>query len=50
MVTGLSHIHKAHFLAALSMEPDFTAPLTVICDTEGEGARLCVDINTMTGE
>ena len=50
MITGLSHIHKAHFLAALSMEPGFHAPLTVICDTEGEGARLCADINTMTGE
>ena len=50
MVTGLSHIHKAHFLAALSLEPEFPAPLIVICDTEGEGARLCADINTMTGE
>ncbi len=48
MITGLSHIHKAHFLAALSMEK--TAPVIVICDTEGEGARLCADINTMTGE
>ena len=50
MVTGLSHIHKAHFLAALSMEPGYRLPLIVICDTEGEGARLCADINTMTGE
>ena len=49
MVTGLSHIHKAHFLAALSLEPDFRAPVIVLCDTEGEGARLCTDINTMTG-
>ncbi len=50
MVTGLSHIHKAHFLAALSMEPGYHLPLIVICDTEGEGAKLCADINTMTGE
>ena len=50
MVTGLSHIHKAHFLAALSLEQGFRAPLVVLCDTEGEGARLCADINTMTGE
>jgi len=50
MITGLSHIHKAHFLAALSMEPDYRLPLIVICDTEGEGAKLCADINTMTGE
>ena len=50
MVTGLSHIHKAHFLAALAMEPEYRLPLIVICDTEGEGTRLCADINTMTGE
>ncbi|MBO6303204.1 MAG: transcription-repair coupling factor [Ruminiclostridium sp.] len=50
MVTGLSHIHKAHFLAALSMEQGYRLPVIVICDTEGEGARLCADINTMTGE
>lgn len=50
MITGLSHIHKAHFLAALSQEDGYNLPLIVICDTEGEGARLCVDINTMTGE
>ncbi len=50
MITGLSHIHKAHFLAALSMEDSYKLPLIVICDTEGEGAKLCSDINTMTGE
>lgn len=50
MVTGLSHIHKAHFLAALSLEQGYRTPLVVICDSEGEGARLCADINTMTGE
>ena len=50
MVTGLSHIHKAHFLAALAMEEDYSFPLVVICDTEGEGVRLSSDINTMTGE
>lgn len=50
MVTGLSHIHKAHFLAALSLEQGTRFPVIVLCDTEGEGARLCADINTMTGE
>ncbi|MBQ9384119.1 MAG: transcription-repair coupling factor [Ruminiclostridium sp.] len=50
MTTGLSHIHKSHFLAALSMERERKFPLIVVCDTEGEGARLCADINTMTGE
>ncbi|MCM1335420.1 MAG: transcription-repair coupling factor [Bacteroides sp.] len=49
MVTGLSHIHKAHFLAALSREEGFSAPLLVLCDTEGECARLCADINVMSG-
>lgn len=49
MLTGLSHIHKAHFLAALSFEESFSAPLLVLCDTEGECARLCADVNTMSG-
>lgn len=50
MLTGLSHIHKAHFLAALSGEEDFISPLIVLCDTEGECVRMCNDINTMTGK
>ncbi len=50
MLTGLSHIHKAHFLAALSQEESLRAPLLVLCDTEGECARLCADINAMTGK
>ena len=50
MITGLSHIHKAHFLAALSGEDGFTPPLIVLCDTEGECVRMCGDINTMTGK
>ena len=49
MITGLSHIHKAHFLAALSMENGYPLPTVVLCDTEGECERLCADINTMTG-
>ena len=49
MLTGLSHIHKAHFLAAFAEDDNFRAPLAVICDTEGECARLCADINAMTG-
>ncbi|MBQ8613820.1 MAG: transcription-repair coupling factor, partial [Ruminiclostridium sp.] len=50
MLTGLSHIHKAHFLAALSEEDGFNPPLIVLCDTEGECVRMCGDINTMTGK
>ncbi len=49
MLTGLSHIHKAHFLAALSEEDGFVPPLIVLCETEGECVRMCNDINTMTG-
>ncbi len=50
MLTGLSHIHKAHFIAALSEEDGFVSPLIVLCDTEGECVRMCNDINTMTGK
>ena len=49
MLTGLSHIHKAHFLAALSEEDGFVPPLVVLCETEGECVRMCNDVNTMTG-
>ncbi len=48
LVTGLSHIHKAHFLAALCGE-NIGFPLLVITDTEGSAARLCEDINVMSG-
>ena len=50
MLTGLSHIHKAHILAALSEEDNFVSPLIVLCETEGECVRMCSDINTMTGK
>ncbi|MDR1754756.1 MAG: transcription-repair coupling factor [Eubacterium sp.] len=45
-LSGLSHIHKAHFLAALSAEENL-CPFLVLCDAESEAARLCEDINTL---
>lgn len=48
MVTGLSYIQKAHFLAALCDE-NIEKPLLVLVDAEGVGMRLCDDINTMSG-
>lgn len=49
MMTGLSHIHKAHFLSALVYE-NIPSPILVIAESESEGSRLCEDINTMCGE
>ena len=47
LVTGVSHIHKAHFIAALA---DNDVPALVIAESEGEAQKLCLDINTMLGE
>lgn len=49
MMTGLSHIHKAHFLSALAYE-NIPSPILVLADSESEGSRLCEDINSMCGE
>lgn len=46
LVTGVSHIHKAHFIAAL-LSGD---PALVIAESEGEARKLCLDINSMLGE
>ena len=60
LVTGLSHVHKAHFLAALAAgtvdhagstlrgRPINTA-LLILVETESEALRLSEDINTFTG-
>lgn len=48
LVTGLSHINKAHFLSSLIEEKKRT-PLLVITETEGAAQRLTEDINTMLG-
>ena len=48
LVTGVSHIHKAHFISAL-LERGVTHPVLVIAESEGEAQKLCMDINTMCG-
>ncbi|MDE6030700.1 MAG: hypothetical protein K2G32_03675 [Oscillospiraceae bacterium] len=47
LVTGVSHIHKAHFLSALIRDH---SPALIIAESEGEAQRLCSDINAMSGE
>jgi transcription-repair coupling factor (superfamily II helicase) len=49
LVTGLSHVHKAHFLAALAAGGHGSPPLLVLVETEGEAVRLCEDVNTFCG-
>lgn len=49
MVTGVSHICKAHFLAALIARVPEGSPALVIAESEGEAQKLCLDINAMLG-
>lgn len=44
-VTGLSAIHKAHFIAGLHTA--LAAPVLVITDDEATAGKLCEDINMM---
>ncbi|MDE6726553.1 MAG: transcription-repair coupling factor [Oscillospiraceae bacterium] len=46
LVTGVSHIHKAHFIGALLNDE----PVLVIAESEGEAQKLCLDINMLLGE
>ena len=46
LVTGVSHIHKAHFIEALLNDE----PTLVIAESEAEAQKLCLDINAMFGE
>lgn len=48
LVTGVSHIHKAHFIAALIAKK--SSPSLVIADSEGEAQKLVLDINAMLRE
>ncbi|MGN0688249.1 MAG: transcription-repair coupling factor [Oscillospiraceae bacterium] len=48
LVTGLSHIHKAHFIGALLSKSELL-PALVIAESEGEAQKLCLDINAMFG-
>ena len=49
LVTGVSHIHKAHFIAALISE-DSDTPTLVVAESEAAAGRLCLDINMLLGE
>ncbi|MBQ8791235.1 MAG: transcription-repair coupling factor [Ruminiclostridium sp.] len=52
LVTGFSHVHKAHFLAAMAQSDDVRASLPILCIVESEAAavRMCEDINTLCGK
>lgn len=49
MVTGVSHICKAHFIAALIAQHSADEPALIIAESEGEAQKLCLDINMMLG-
>ena len=46
-VTGISAIHKALFLSALT---ELKKNMLVICEDEGSAVKMCDDINTFLGE
>ena len=48
-VTGLSAVHKAHALLALSSYERGSKGILVICDDEASASRLVSDINEMSG-
>lgn len=49
LVTGLSHIHKAHLLARLAVS-GLQAPILALAKSESDASRLVSDINTLSGE
>lgn len=49
LVTGVSHIHKAHFIGAL-LQRQKLLPVLVVAESEAESQRLCNDINSMYGQ
>ena len=49
LVTGVSHIHKAHFIGALLQRQELL-PVLVVAESEAESQRLCNDINSMYGQ
>lgn len=48
LAVGLSDIHKAHLLYALSEQ--LLSPLLIICDEETAARRMCDDVNAMHGK
>ena len=49
LVTGVSHIHKAHFIGSL-LRRDALSPVLVVAESEAEAQRLVNDICSMYGE
>ena len=49
LVTGVSHIHKAHFIGSLLRKAALT-PTLVVAESEAEAQRLANDICSMFGE
>ncbi|MBP1543369.1 MAG: DEAD/DEAH box helicase, partial [Oscillospiraceae bacterium] len=48
LMTGLSHIHKAHFISSLLSKEELL-PVLVVAESEGIAQKLCLDINAMCG-
>lgn len=48
LVTGVSHIHKAHIIGALLQRAEML-PVLVVAESEAESQRLVTDINMMYG-
>lgn len=47
LVTGVSHIHKAHFICA-SLQKEELSPVLIIAESEAEAQKLTNDICSMT--
>ena len=46
LVTGVSHIHKAHLIGALLTRQE-SRPVLIVAESEAEAQRLVNDINSM---
>jgi transcription-repair coupling factor (superfamily II helicase) len=49
-ISGLSRVHKAHFLNELAHFPKGSGSLLVLTENENEAMRLCEDIRTLGGD
>lgn len=47
-ITGLSYVHKAHYISSLSLALE--KKCLIICDTEGAAAKMAEDLNFFDGE
>ncbi len=49
LVTGVSHIHKAYFIAAI-LKRSAALPALIITESESDAVKLISDVNMMLGE